>query len=214
MEGREILKRSSLLSLLLVLAIAFVGMRTYQLWQEGPGELPKAGKARDSLVGEKPKRGPDQARLVNTKNIIGKNLFDPERGAGKAQEAKTSSVAMQRIRNMVLLGTAILGDGRYAILKSASDPNRVSSRKSQPSVLGPTRFKLGDTLEGFKLAEIHAQRVVFKRGSFTVEVALDFSRKIEKVKGKVKAPRKAKKSQKARKSRRARKKSAETTPGL
>lgn len=187
MEGFEILKRSSLLSLLLLIAIAFVGMRTYQLWQGGPWELPKPGKGKESSVLEAPKKEPRAPQLVSTKNIIEKNLFDPERGASKTKEADASSLSIQRIRSMVLLGTAILGNSRYAILEGPSEP-RSSAQKSpsgQPSYL---RLKLGDTVEGFKLTEVEEKRVVFTQGASRVEVALDFSRRVEETKQKPPAP--------------------------
>ena len=161
-----------------MVAIAFVGARTYALWQEGPWDLPKAAKAKESPVDEESKKEPPRTQLVSTKNIIDKNLFDPERGAGRTQEAEASAIAMQRIRSMVLLGTAILGSSRYAILQGPSE--------SRPSVPGaPTgqqshlRLKLGDTVEGFKLSEINEKKVVFTKGASKVEVALDFFRKVD-----------------------------------
>ncbi|MBI2985834.1 MAG: hypothetical protein HYY45_03600 [Deltaproteobacteria bacterium] len=124
---------------------------------------------------------PPRLQLTSTKNIIDKNLFDPERGAGRTQETEASTVAMQRIRSMVLLGTAILGSSRYAILQQPSDP-----RSPQPGPSGgqqtSLRLKLGDTVEGFKLSEIHDKKVVFTKGSSKVEVALDFFRKVEPAK--------------------------------
>ncbi len=60
---------------------------------------------------------------------------------------------------------------------------------------------MGDTLEGFRLEEIHAQKVVFKKDSSTVDVVLDFSRKvkIDEIKEEVKVTKKAKKAKKAKK---------------
>ena len=155
--------------------------RTYALWQAGPWDLPKAAKGKEPPAVEEPKKEPQKMQLASTKNIIEKNLFDPERGAGRAEQAEASSVAMQRIRSMVLLGTAILGSSRYAILQQPSD-----SRSSPPGPpagqQGSLRLKLGDTVEGFKLSEIHDKRVVFTKGASKVEVALDFFRKVEQAK--------------------------------
>ena len=160
------------------MATAFVGMRTYALWQEGPWDLPKEAKTKELPVGEGSKKEPPRLQLASTKNIIEKNLFDPERGAGRTQEAEASTVAMQRIRSMVLLGTAILGSSRYAILQQPSDPR---SSPSGPSTgqQGSLRFKLGDAVEGFKLSEIHDKKVVFTKGASRVEVSLDFFRKVD-----------------------------------
>ena len=183
----EILKRSSLLSLLLLAATVFVGARTYNLWQEGPWDLPKPTKAKGSVVVEETKQEPPRLQLVSTKNIIDKNLFDPERGAGRVQESEASAVAMQRIRSMVLMGTATLGSSRYAILQGPSE-TRPSVPGAPAGQQGNLRLKLGDTVEGFKLSEIHEKKVVFTKGTSKVEVALDFFRKIDDSKGQSKVP--------------------------
>lgn len=155
-----------------------MGARTYALWKEGPWDLPQPAKARGSAVVEEPKKDPPRQQVASAKNIIEKNLFDPERGASRMAESEASSIAMQRIRSMVLLGTAILGSSRYAILQGPSD--------SRPPLPGPPtgqsgnmRLKLGDTVEGFKLSEVHEKKVIFTKGSSKVEVALDFFRKVD-----------------------------------
>jgi len=166
---------------LLLAAIVFVGARTYNLWQKGPWELPQPAKGRETSIVAEPKKDPPKQQLASTKNIIEKNLFDPERGASRAEQAEASSVAMQRVGSMVLLGTAILGSSSYAILQGPSDP-----RPSPPGAKGGAatslRLKLGDLVEGFKLSEIHEKKVIFTKGSSKVEVALDFFRKVEQTK--------------------------------
>lgn len=173
--------------MLLLVAIVFVGTRTHQLWQEGPWDLPKPGKGKGPSVVEEPKKEPPRQQLVGAKNIIEKNLFDPERGAGVTKEAEASSIAIQRIRSMILLGIAILGNSRYAILQEPSD-SRPSTGGTQTGQPGQLRLRLGDTVEGFKLSEIHEKRVVFTKGSSRVEVSLDFFRKVEDTRPKAKAP--------------------------
>lgn len=160
---------------------------THQLWQEGPWDLPKPGKGKDTSVVEKPKNEPPRRQLVSTKNIIEKNLFDPDRGASRALEAEASSTAIQRIRSMILMGTAILGNNRYAILQepSGSPPSPSRGQTGQP---GSLRLKLGDTVEGFRLSEIHDRKVVLTKGASRVEVSLDFFRKLDDAKGQTKAP--------------------------
>ena len=165
-----------MLSLLLLAAIVFVGVRTYELWQEGPWDLPKAAKAKESPVDEGSKKEPPRLQLVSAKNIIDKNLFDPQRGASRAQEAEASSIAMQRMRSTVLMGTAILGSSRYAIFQ---EPSTSRSPTGQPAYL---RLKLGDTVEGFRLSEIHEKKAVFTKGTSKVEVALDFFQKVGETK--------------------------------
>ncbi len=114
---------------------------------------------------------------VNTDVIVSKNLFDPERGAGATREAEANSLAFQRIRGMILLGTAIIGNNRFAVLQ---DPGNVGGAPPVPGQTATTtRVKLGDTVEGFRLSEVAERRVVFTKGASRVEVALDYFRKPE-----------------------------------
>jgi len=75
---------------------------------------------------------------------------------------------------MVLLGTAILGNNRFAILQDGSLAANAAGQSA-----APMRIKLGDTVEGFKLSEVSEKKVVFARGAATVEVPLDYFRKID-----------------------------------
>ena len=125
---------------------------------------------------EKP--GDKRAPLAGTEIIISKNLFDPERGEGRTREAEVSSKSFQRVRGMVLLGTAILGDNRYAVLREqspAGTPGQAASAGQAQTV----RLKLGDDVDGFRLTDIGDKRVVFSKGVSRVEVALDYFRKAE-----------------------------------
>ena len=168
--------RSSLLSILLIVATGLVLAKTYWLWTTGPWGLPNPGKAKSPVV-ETSKGVTNPPAIVGTENIISKNIFDPERGAGFTRQAEANSHAFQRIRSMVLLGTAILGNNRVAILQDGS------TSVGAPGVLdqsaAPMRIKLGDTVEGFRLSEISEKRVVFARGTSTVEVSLDYFRKTD-----------------------------------
>ena len=107
--------------------------------------------------------------------IISKNLFDPERGAGATREAEFNSRSFQRIRNMVLLGTVIIGDSRSAILQDPASQAATSTGPAAPA--GPMRVKLGESVEGFRLTEIADRRVVFTKGGSRVEVLLDYFRR-------------------------------------
>ncbi len=162
---------------MLGLSIAFVGVRTYQLWQTGPWNLPVPGKAKVAPQAEPAKETPPQFQLTNIRNIIDKNLFDPERGATKIIEVKAQAdaAATQRIRSMALLGTAILGSGRYAILQESST-TRAQPAKAPSGGTGQMRLKQGDTFEGFRLSEIRDKSVVFSKGESTVELTIDFFR--------------------------------------
>ncbi len=171
------LTRSSLLSLLLILTIGFVVTKTYWLWTSGPWDLPSPRKAKSPIVGEDAKAVINPRPIVGTETIISKNLFDPERGAGLTRQTEANSQAFQRIRSMVLLGTAILGNNRFAILQdggSSSGAPRIADQS-----IAPMRIKLGDTVEGFRLSEVSEKRVVFAKGTATVEVPLDYFRKTD-----------------------------------
>ena len=149
--------------------------KTYWLWKAGPWDLPNSAKAKTPITAED-KPITNAPRIIGTETIISKNIFDPERGAGFTREAEANSQAFQRIRGMVLLGTAILGNNRFAILQDGG----VSGVPGVPgqSVV-PMRIKLGDTVEGFRLSEVSEKRVVFAKGTATVEVPLDYFRKTD-----------------------------------
>ena len=169
-------RRSMLLTILLVFATAGVATRTYLLWQEGLGDMPTVVKrdAPTAAPESKPQIAPRP--LVSTDTIVSRNLFDPERGAGKTREAEADSRSVQRVKSLILLGTAILGTNRYAILQEGS-----GSGGSMPPgrSTGPLRYKIGDVIEGFSLSEIRDKNVVFSKGASRVELALDYFRKIE-----------------------------------
>lgn len=157
-----------------------VGVRIYSLWLTGPWDLPQAEAGKGAPPPEEPKPAAVPPQPVSTEIIISKNLFDPERGAGWVGESDASSLALQRIRNMVLMGTAILGDARYALMQEPTDP-RVLGLSSKGRQLEQLRLKVGDTVAGFTLSEISEKKVVFAKGPTKVEVALDFLRKVEAV---------------------------------
>jgi hypothetical protein len=166
-----------LLSLLLIVAIGLVATKTYWLWMSGPWDLPNPRKAKSPIGVEDAKAVTNPRSVIGTETIISKNIFDPERGAGLTREAEANSQAFQRIRSMVLLGTAILGNNRFAILQDGGISPGVPRIPGQAVV--PMRIKLGDTVEGFRLSEISEKRVVFAKGTATVEVPLDYFRKID-----------------------------------
>jgi hypothetical protein len=182
--GGRILNRASLLSLLLTISIAFVAARVYQLWHTGIGDLPTVPKPKAVLPGQAADAEPPQFQVINTRNIIDKNLFDPERGATKKAEAEVQrdAQARQRIRSMILLGTAILGTSKYAIIQEPSavrtpvQPNQRVPQQPVPVGSGQMRLKLGDTLEGFRLAEVRDKTVVFTKGAIKEEISIDFFR--------------------------------------
>ena len=109
--------------------------------------------------------------------IISKNIFDPERGATQTKETEANVRAMQRLRGLVLLGTAIIGESRYAIVQESN--TQAGGRPPQGQGSQTMRFKTGDTFEGFSLSQIQDKNVVFTNGASRVELALDYFRKVE-----------------------------------
>src|SRR6266498_5349832 len=166
------LTRSSLLTFLLIVAIGLVATKTYWLWMSDPWDLPNPRKAKSPIGVEDAKAVTNPRSIIGTETIISKNIFDPERGAGLTREAEANSQAFQRIRSMVLLGTAILGNNRFAILEDGGVSSGAPGTPGQS--IAPMRVKLGDTVEGFRLSEISEKRIVFARGTATVEVPLDY----------------------------------------
>ncbi len=166
--------------LLLIACSIGLGIKTYWLWKQGPWDLPTPLKPKTLAGGQTPQSTVKPAQpIVGTEIIVSRNLFDPERGASKTKEAEAETRAMQRIRSMVLLGTAILGPNRYAIVQESDGVP--SGPAAQGRAQTPRRLKLGDMVEGFNLSEIGEKRVVFVKGTARVEVAVDFFRKVDLV---------------------------------
>ena len=155
----------------------FVGLETYWFWKNGPWDLPSPGKGKAPLVGDS-KPAVIRPPFAGTEIIISKNLFDPERGEGRNREAEVNSRAFQRLRSMVLLGTAILGNNRFAVLQDQA-PAGVPGQAVPGQPQNLMRLRLGDDVEGFKLSDIGDKRVVFTKGAARVEVSLDYFRKVE-----------------------------------
>jgi hypothetical protein len=168
--------RVVVLALFLAVSLAGIGLKIYWVWQEGPWDLPEpvsrkpvAASSRDQ---EEVKAAPS---IAGTEVIVAKNLFDPERGASKTKETEADMRAAQRVRGLVLLGTAILGANRYAIVQDAESTGRPVAGAQPPA---PRRMKLGDSVDGFSLAEVGEKRVVFAKGAMRVEVPVDYFRKV------------------------------------
>lgn len=151
-----------------------MAVKTYWLWTSGPWELPNPAKPRSPILVDDSSSDAKPPVVISTELIVSRNLFDPERGAGLTREVEANSQSFQRIKGMVLLGTAILGSNRFAILQDGAMPPATKGQS-----VAPMRIKLGDTVEGFKLSEISEKRVVFTKGNATVDVALDYFRKSE-----------------------------------
>jgi len=160
-----------------VVALGLVAWKTYWLWKVGPWNLPSPGQTKFQSAVEKSAPDANLLRTVSTEIIISKNLFDPERGAGANRESEANSRAFQRIRGMILLGTAIIGSTRQAILQDGGAGPASPGNVGQAA--GPMRIKQGDLVEGFQLSEVGDKRVIFSKGTSRVELVLDYFRKVE-----------------------------------
>ena len=154
-----------------------VGAKIYWVWQEGPWDLPDPVRSKPIAVSSEDAQPKVPASIAGTDVIIAKNLFDPERGASRTKETEADMRAAQRIRSLILLGTAILGSNRYAIVQDSEDTSR-PVRGAQPAAQPARRMKLGDNVDGFSLAEVSERRVVFAKGALRVEVPVDYFRKV------------------------------------
>lgn len=163
---------------MLVLAIGIIALRTYALWREEPLEPATQAQTKPAELVQKTAAGEKtEAVPLGTDAIVTRNLFDPERGAAMTREVEEGTRPFQRVRGMVLLGTAIMDGTRVAILQDGAP---VEAQRGAPAPApAPMRYKVGDSVEGFTLSEINERKVVFVRGPAKVEVALDYFRKVD-----------------------------------
>lgn len=167
-----------------MLATGFVGWNAYLTWKEGSWDLPAGAKTSASPQPTEQLAALAPRAPINTDMIVTRNLFDPERGAGATRDAEESSRAAQRVRNMILVGTVVIGNNRTAILQDGV--STTSGAAAPPQPLAPLRLKVGDNIEGYRLAEIADRKVVFTKDATRIELVLDYFRKVE-----VAAPRPA-----------------------
>jgi len=192
----NILKRSSIINLLLALAIALVGLKTFEIWQQDDRRPLKRRDEGSSANGQGSTLVSIKGQSAGTKIIVEKNLFDVKRGAGGSGKKAAVTEGADDIEGLVLLGTIIAAGKRFAIVKvPASSPG---GRRGSGAGGGMRRLALGDTVWGYTLAEIQADRVIFTKGNSEVELGLDFSRRSVKVR----KPARSKSSSKSRRRRR------------
>ena len=191
----NILKRSSIINLVLALAIGLVGLKTYEIWQRDERRPLKMRDQASLAKGRDPTRISIKGQSAGTKIIVGKNLFDVKRGSGGSGRRSSGSQSAGEIEGLVLLGTIVAAGEQFAIVKvpPSSGVGRGSSAGG-----GMRRLGLGDTVWGYTLKEIQADRVIFTKGSSEVELGLDFSRRSVNVQ----KPARSKSSSKSRSRRR------------
>ncbi|HEX9879550.1 MAG TPA: hypothetical protein VGB25_05100 [Candidatus Binatia bacterium] len=175
-------RRSATLSLLLLAAIAFVGMRTYQFWMEpliaGPDLLGKP--AEQGATMGKPRAS--RPRPYSVDSILRRNLFDPERGSGAADKKEPQFVDARLVQSFVLVGTMITPETRRALLKVPPTLDEDRGSRGAGANGGPVtqpreirRVDLGDELGGFELASVEPGKVIFVKDSERIELVLDFT---------------------------------------
>jgi hypothetical protein len=177
-EVIEIPTRASLFRILLLISIGLVVWRTYSVWQAEPWDLPMPKAPSTTVVANaQPVQTKPAPPITSTEIIVSKNLFDPERGAGISRQSEDDSQAFQRVNNMLLIGTMILGENHTAILQDRGGPTVGSPNQARMPV--SLRMKVGENFEGFTLSQIADKKVVFTKGASQVELALDYFRKVE-----------------------------------
>lgn len=160
-----------------MVGIGYFAWNIYASWKQGPWGLPAVSKVETSVsTAEKPTVTAPRAPL-NTDVIVARNLFDPERGAGATREVEENSRAAQRVRNMILVGTVIIGANRTAVVQEGADTKTGPAAAAQPAAT--LRLRLGDNVEGYRLSEIADKRVVFTKDATRIELLLDYFRKVE-----------------------------------
>lgn len=162
-----------------MVGIGLVGWSIYRSWSQGPWDLPAPPKISTAYASTVNPTPPATKAPVNAEAIVTKNLFDPERGAGATRDAEENSRAAQRVRNMILVGTVIIGNEKFAIVQDNAGPMVAPGVPSKGQNTAPMRLKLGDSVDGFRLSEIADRRVVFSKDGSRVEVMLDYFRKTE-----------------------------------
>jgi hypothetical protein len=168
-----------LLSVLLIACAAAIGAKVYWVWKAGPWELPNPVKVKTASASPAPQATAKPILpAIGVENIVAKNIFDPERGASKTKEAEADTRAIQRIRGMVLLGTAILGPNKYAVIQDSGGGPSIGV-PPQSAAQAPRRLRVGDMVEGFSLSEINDKGVVFVKGATRVDLPVDFFRKVD-----------------------------------
>lgn len=151
-----------IVNLMLAVGAAFLGARSYDAWSRQVGEAPPpaqpakvaAYQAQKPVAREVPPETEFEA-------LAEKNLFSPERKEPlpaeepAKEEAPEPDQAVGELkvdgRKIFLYGVVIADEYRAALI---TNPERQADKRSQSWV------KLGDTVEGFKVAAIENERVL------------------------------------------------------
>lgn len=173
-----------------------MGLKTFEIWQQDDRRPLKRRDEESSANGQGSTLDSIKGQSTGTKIIVEKNLFDVKRGAGGSGKKAGVTQDAGEIEGLVLLGTIIAAGERFAIVKVP--PSSPGGRRGSRAGGGMRRLALGDTVWGYTLAEIQADRVIFTKGNSEVELGLDFSRRSVNVQ----KPARSKSSSKSRRRRR------------
>lgn len=175
-------------------AVAAGSFGIYEVWEEEAPKSPRLDEATPRQVPSGALRRAVRPPLVSTRTIVARDLFDPERGVKKPEEEKPVETPKENLEGVLLLGTVIAGPSRYAILHIPAGRNATGTKPLKPRSSTPDLLQLtvGDSLNGYRVADIQEQKVVFQRGDTTTEVALDYTRVIAPVRPKPSQARKSK----------------------
>ncbi len=161
---RYIYRNITLLNLLLLASLVslvlFVILPLFH--PEAKYVVPFASKT--PIVEEEVPSGKDQPPPLSDYMVIGENnLFHPQR---MIPPEKKDAKAMPK-PELVLYGTVMFDDISVAYVEDKKSPKTTPGRGKRQSVI-----KKGDTIGGFALTEIKADRIVLKRGEETMVVPL------------------------------------------
>ncbi len=125
-------------------------------------KLPKAKAPQEKEKVEM--RSGERTPLITDYAIVAeKNLFNPKREI--PVEKKSAEEQSLSKPEFLLYGTLISGDVKLAYLEDLKAPRNTPGRGRRQIAL-----KIGDTLSGFTLKEIHPDYIVMTRGDETIKI--------------------------------------------
>ena len=165
-----------MIHILLAIGIGLVGLKTYEIWQQDDWRPVKMREKKPPVTELSLGGGKGKAQPPNTEVIVERNLFDISRGSGGSGRSGTGSKNGSGIEGLMLLGTIVTDGEQFAIVKVPPEASVKSGRRGPSSVGAMKRLALGDTVWGFELIEIQAEKIIFRKGASEVELGLDFTR--------------------------------------
>lgn len=155
-KGKSFLKNINLLNMLLAAVLIFAADYSVLPFSNArirymPPSPKKAVASKEEKPAELNPPSPSDYIIVSEEN-----LFHPERKIPAEKKAEEAPLPKPEV---VLYGTLIAGDTRFAYLEDLKSPRSTLGRGKRQITM-----KLGDTLSGFTLKEIDPDRIVMLRG--------------------------------------------------